>query len=68
MARAPREACGLLTKALREPDPLRAVELFLAARLLHMAQLRVEKDLANVLAALREIREILQSLLKNPSK
>ena len=68
MARAPREVRRLLMKALREPDPERATELFLAARLLHTQLRMYEKDVENIRKRIREIRETLQTLLRNPSK
>ncbi|MEM1659547.1 MAG: hypothetical protein QXR17_00130 [Candidatus Bathyarchaeia archaeon] len=67
MARAPREVRRLLMKALREPDPERATELFLAARLLYTA-FHGSGALGEVAEGLREIRLTLQRLLKSPSK
>lgn len=67
-----REVRRLLKKALREPDPYRAVELFLAARLLNAlldSHLRVyKKEMAVLQLELHKIREIIQNLLKNSSK
>ncbi|MEM3479168.1 MAG: hypothetical protein QXV74_03900 [Candidatus Bathyarchaeia archaeon] len=67
-----REVRRLLVKALHEPDPERAVELFLAARLLYTALNEggepLEKPLEEILRGLGEIRGTLQTLLRNPSK